>query len=423
MSSQELQQALAFNGGEKTVKTPFPARHHFGEEEKAACNRVMDEAIAKGVAPGYGGPERDLLGKEFAEMLGGGYAVCVNSGTTSVYVALRSQNIPPFTEIICPPITDPGGFMPVVMMNCIPIVADAAKGSFNMSLEGVKKAYTERTSAIVVAHIAGEPCEDIEGICAFAKEKGLVVIEDCAQAHGARFNGKAVGTFGDASGFSMMFGKHTCVGGQGGLVWTRTEEAYYRAQQAADRGKPFGVDPAEGNVCASLNYNMDEMHAAIGRVQIQKQFPIAKARREIVRRIKEGLADIPAVTFPPISEKSEPSHWFLRLLFNEDAVTVDKRIFCKSLEAEGIVLVRQYPATPFTGKWYKSSTVFGDSGYPWAAPEYTGDKTKRYTLDDLPVVSESLADTFLIYPHERWTMQNVTEVVAAFRKVYKAYRK
>ena len=423
MSSQELQQALAFNGGEKTVKTPFPARHHFGEEEKAACNRVMDEAIAKGVAPGYGGPERDLLGKEFAEMLGGGYAVCVNSGTTSVYVALRSQNIPPFTEIICPPITDPGGFMPIVMMNCIPVVADAAPGSFNMSLESVKRACTERTSAILVAHIAGEPCEDIEGICAFAKEKGLVVIEDCAQAHGARFHGKPVGTFGDAAGFSMMFGKHTCVGGQGGLVWTRTEEAYYRALQSADRGKPFGTDPAEGNVCASLNYNMDDMHAAIGRVQIQKQFPIAAARRDVVCRLKKGLADLPVIRFPHISEESEPSHWFLRLLFNKDAVTVDKRIFCKSLEAEGIVLVRRYPATPFTAKWYKNSIVFGDSKYPWAAPEYQGDKEKRYSLDDLPVLQESLADTFLIYPHEKWTEQNITEVIAAFHKVYEAYRK
>ena len=423
MSNYELQQNLALNGGEKAIKTPFPARHHFGEEEKAACNRVLDEAIAKGTAPGYGGPDRELLGKEFAEMLGGGYAECVNSGTTSVYVALRSQNIQPFSEIICPPITDPGGFMPIVMMNCIPIVADAMPGSFNMSLEGVKKAYTERTSAILVAHIAGEPCEDIEAICEFAKEKGLVVVEDCAQAHGAKYNGKAIGTFGDASGFSMMFGKHTCVGGQGGLVWTRTEEAYYRSQQSADRGKPFGVDRSEGNVCASLNYNMDDMHAAIGRVQIKKQFPIAEARRDIVARIKEGLADLPVIRFPDISEKSEPSYWFLRLLFNQDAVTVDKRTFCKALNAEGVVALKEYPATPFTGKWYKNSIVFGDSKYPWAAPEYTGDKDKRYSLEDLPVVAKSLADTFIIYPLESWTEQNIAEVVAAFRKVYEAYKK
>ena len=263
MSEKNNLDLLAINGGEKAIKTPFPARHHFGEEEKAACIRIMDEAISRGVAPGYNGPERELLGKEFSELLGGGYAECVNSGTTSVYVALRSQNIQPFTEIICPPVTDPGGFMPIVMMNCIPVVADVMPDSFNISFEGVKNAYTERTSAIIVAHIAGEPCEDIEKISEFAKEKGIALIEDCAQAHGAKWNGKNVGTFGDCSAFSMMFGKHTCVGGQGGLVWTRRKEDYYRSRQAADRGKPYGVSEEGGNVVASLNYNMDDMHAAI----------------------------------------------------------------------------------------------------------------------------------------------------------------
>ncbi|MBQ2840117.1 MAG: DegT/DnrJ/EryC1/StrS family aminotransferase [Oscillospiraceae bacterium] len=415
---------LAINGGEKTVKTAFPARHHFGAEEKAACNRVMDEAIAKGVAPGYNGPDRGLLGEEFAALLGGGYAECVNSGTTSVYVALRSQDIQPFTEIICGPITDPGGLMPIVMMNCIPVIADAIPGSFNMSLESVKKAYTERTSAIVVAHIAGEPCEDIEAICEFAKEKGIKVIEDCAQAHGAKFNGKPVGTFGDASGFSMMFGKHTCVGGQGGLVWTRTEEAYYRARQAADRGKPYGAPDADGNVCASLNYNMDDMHAAIGRVQIQKMFPIAEKRREVVAKIKAGLADVAAVSFTPISENSDPSFWFLRILFNEDAVTVDKKTFCDALVAEGVDRINTYyMATPYTSEWYRKSVVFGNSGYPWAAPEYKGDKEKRYSLADLPVISKTLDDTFMIYPVETWTDENVNELCAAFKKVYEAYKR
>ena len=413
---------LAINGGEKAVKTPLAPRHHFGAEEKAACNRILDEAIEKGVAPGYNGPERELLGKEFAELLGGGYAECVNSGTTSVYVALRSQDIQPFTEIICGPITDPGGLMPIVMLNCIPVIADSAPGSFNISFEGVKKAYTERTSAIVVAHIAGEPCEDIEKICEFAKEKGIKVIEDCAQAHGASFNGKPVGTFGDASGFSMMFGKHTCVGGQGGLVWTRTEDAYYRARQAADRGKPYGADGSNGNVCASLNYNMDDMHAAIGRVQIKKMFPIGEKRREVIGKIKAGLSDIPAVSFTPISEKSLPSYWFLRCLFNADAVTCDKDTFCDALAAEGLQVNKRYIATPYMSEWYQESRVFGNSGYPWAAPEYTGDKEKRYSLADLPVISKNLDDTFMIYPFESWTDENIKEVCDAFRKVYNAYK-
>lgn len=414
---------LAIHGGEKAIKTPLAARNHFGEAEKAACNRVMDAAIAAGSAPGYGGPERKKLREEFAALLGGGYAECVNSGTTSVYVALRSLDIQPFTEIICPPVTDAGGMMPVVMLGCIPVIADAAPDSFNMSLEGVKKVYSERTSAILVSHIAGEPCEDIEAICAFAKEKGIYVVEDCAQAHGTTYNGKPIGTFGDASGFSMMFGKHTCVGGQGGLVWTRTEESYYRAQQAADRGKPYGVQDSKGNVCASLNFNMDDMHAAIGRVQIQKMFPIAQKRREVVDALKKAVADIPAYRFTPISERTQPSYWFLRILLNADTIRVDKETFCKALEAEGLPIGIDYPATPYTFDWYQNSMVFGNSGYPWAAPEYTGDKEKRYTLEDVPAAAKSLRDTFILFLNESWTQTNIAETAAAMKKVYEAYKK
>ena len=138
----DLQKKLAINGGEKAA-AGLPARHHFGAEERAAALRVIDNAIAAGGAPGYGGEEEEAFGKEFSEMLGGGYADAVNSGTTSVFVALRALPIEPFTEIIVGPITDPGGIMPIVMMNCIPVIADSAEDSFNMSLETVKKVYTE----------------------------------------------------------------------------------------------------------------------------------------------------------------------------------------------------------------------------------------------------------------------------------------
>ena len=414
---------LALYGGEKAIKHPLAPRNHFGEAEKAACNRVLDAAIARGDAPGYGGEEKKLLCKEFAELLGGGYVETVNSGTASVYVALRSLDIQPFTEIICPPVTDAGGIMPIVMMGCIPIIADAAPDSYNMGIEGVKKAYTEHTSAILVAHIAGEPCEDIEEICDFAKEKGIFVVEDCAQTHGATYNGKMIGTFGDASGFSMMHGKQTCTGGQGGLVWTRTEESYYRARQSADRGKPHGVTGSVGNVLASMNYNMDDMHAAIGRVQIQKMLPIAEKRRQVVAALKEKIKDLPVYRLKEMSEKTMPSYWFLRILVDESRLTVNKETLCQALEAEGLSLITTYGATPYTFDWYQHSRVFGNSGYPWAAPEYTGDKEKRYTVEDLPVLKKSLHDTFFLFFNESWTEENIQETADALRKVYEAFKK
>ena len=414
-------EALAINGGEQAVKS-LPVRGHFGAEEKAAANRVMDEAIAKGVAPGYGGPEEEALGKEFAELLGGGYADGVNSGTTSVFVALRAVNPEPFSEVIVGPVTDPGGMMPIVMANCIPVVADSEPDTFNISLEGIKKVVSERTAAIIVAHIAGEPA-DMEAICAFAKERGIAVIEDCAQAHGAAINGKPVGTFGDVAGFSMMFGKHTCVGGQGGLVFTKDEDMYWKVRQNADRGKPFGLPAGSTNCLASLNFNLDEMGAAIGRVQIQKMFPIAKARREVIAKLSAALADIDCIKPTPILEGAEPSYWFFRLLFDASKVTCSKADFCKALDAEGIPTNPFYQATCYEFDWYKNRNVFGTTNYPWSAPEYKGDASKVYSLADLPNAKKALEDTIIIYPVETWTDETIAQVSEAFHKVAAAYAK
>ena len=137
----------------------------------------------------------------------------------------------------------------------------------------------------------------------------------------------------------------------------------------------------------------------------------------------EGIKDCKAVSASPVSEKADASYWFLRLIFNADAVTCDKATFAKALAAEGIGANTYYAATPFTSDWYQNSIVFGDSGYPWAAPEYTGDKAKRYNLDDVPVAKKALEDTLIIYPNESWTEANIAETVAAMKKVYEAYKK
>ena len=187
---------LALNGGSKARSEPWPERGHLGREEKAAVDALFDEAIATGRAIGYGGAPEETFCREFAEFLGGGFADAVNSGTSAVYVALRALDLPPWTEIIVGPVTDPGGIMPIPLMNCIPVVADAAPGSYNTGPEQIEACITPRTSAILVPHVLGEPA-DIRGIMRVAKRRGLPVVEDCAQSHGATLDGQRVGTFGD----------------------------------------------------------------------------------------------------------------------------------------------------------------------------------------------------------------------------------
>ena len=420
--NNDLFKQLAVNGGKKAIEKPLPPRGHFGAEEKAAIDRIVDDAIAQGVAPGYGGVEEAEFCKEFSEMMGGGYADAVSSGTDAVFVALRALELEPYTEVVVGPITDPGGMMPIVMNNCIPIVADTAPDSFNVSLQTVKAACTPLTGAIIVPHIAGEPAE-IDAICDFAKQRGIKVIEDCAQAHGATLHGRPVGTFGDVMAYSMMFGKHTCMGGQGGVVFTRDEDMYWKIRRHSDRGKPFGLPDGSSNSVASLNFNADELGCAVGREQIKKTASIAANRRRVVDIIRREIADIPAIRIPQPIEGAVPSYWFVRTLFDGSTVSCTKNEFGDALAAESNMRVlNYYPASPYTSDWYKNRNVFGTTDYPWSAPQYFGDKDKRFTLDDLPNAKKALDDNLLIYIYESWSDEDAVAVAGAIRKVYNAYK-
>ncbi|NCB09926.1 MAG: hypothetical protein EOM73_17440, partial [Bacteroidia bacterium] len=232
--------------------------------------------------------------------------------------------------------------------------------------------------------------------------------------------GKPVGTFGAANGFSLMFGKHVCTGGQGGIVFTKNENIYRKIRQNSDRGKPFGYD-GNGNCVGSLNFNMDEMHCAIGRAQIKKTRMISDGRRRVASEIKKGLSDIPALYFNKLPDGAIPSYWFMRMLFREGYTSCDKFAFCAALSAEGVPVNSYYAATPFTSDWYTKRHVFGSSGYPWSAPEYKGDHDKYYTLNDVPNAAKSLSDTVMVFILESWSETNISQICDAFHKVYEAY--
>ncbi|NLX05210.1 MAG: hypothetical protein GXY33_08705, partial [Phycisphaerae bacterium] len=187
--------SLAIDGGQPVRTQPMPSRCLIGQEEKQAAMRLFDEAIASGQPFGYNGPNEKQYEEDFARFMGGGYADGVNSGTNALFVALGALGLDAFSEVIVPPISDPGGVMPVIFIGCVPVVADADVRSYNTCADEIERMITERTRAIVVAHIGGDPV-DMDPVMALARKHNLYVVEDCAQAHGARYKGKMLGTFG-----------------------------------------------------------------------------------------------------------------------------------------------------------------------------------------------------------------------------------
>lgn len=417
----DARQKLAVNGGPKAVVTPLPNRFHFGKEEKAAVDALFDQAIATGNAIGYNGPEEEAFGKEFAEFLGGGYVDGVNSGTTAVHVALKALELKPFSEVIFGCVTDAGGVMPIVENACIPIPADTAPDGFNVGPAEIEARITERTAAIVVPHIGGEPA-DIPGILKVAAQYGLPVIEDCAQSHMAKINGKNVGTLGTLGAFSLMFGKHMCTGGQGGAVFARDEDMYWKVRRAADRGKPFGIQDiwAQDNVRVSLNFNMDEFHAAIGRVQIKKLPWIVASRQKSVAYLRaNGFNDLKGVSFPAdrLPQGFENCLWWYRVRIEADRIRCTVPEYISALQAEGVKIAATYRYMLQVNKsWYKNRV----DSFPWNSPCYKGDPNAVYAC---PNAERNMARDFPLYIFESFTHDHLDMIIEAFRKVDAAFAK
>lgn len=412
MATTPTQTKLAIDGGAPVRATPLPARGLIGPEEKAAAVKVFDEAIASGNAFGYNGPYEKQYEQDFVGFMGGGFADGVNSGTNSVFCALGALQLPPFSEVIIPPITDPGGAMPVVFIGCVPMVADADPRTFNICADTIKPLISERTKAIVVAHIAGDPV-DMDPILDLARQHNLYVVEDCAQSHGATYKGKLVGSLGHIAAFSTMFGKHHCTGGQGGVVYSRDEKLHWQGRRFADRGKPFNLENTGGNVVPGLNCNLNDLSAAIGSVQLKKLPEILRRRRTVASGIMAGLKASKAVVPAWQTPDSLSAYWFMKFRFVAEAMSVDKARFCQALGAEGIPVNPSYRHIPCEHPWFKSI-------YTRSCSDYKGPKAPAFRVDNAIRATDT---HFTLGLSESWGEPEVCDILAALTKVERAYLK
>jgi dTDP-4-amino-4,6-dideoxygalactose transaminase len=376
----------------------------------------MKEEILFGDAVIYGGKQEVAYCDAFAKYMGGGYADAVNAGSNALYIALRALELPPGSEVIVPPSTDAGGSMPPVMDLCIPIPADSAPGIVNTSVDQIREAMSERTSAIVVAHIGGHPV-DMDPILALAAERGIPVVEDCAQAHGAMYKGRMVGTLGAMSAYSTMFGKHHCTGGQGGIVFTRDPELFVKAKRIADRGKAFGALGSPGNMLGTLNFNQEEIGMAIGLVQLAKLPGFVEARRIFAATVAAGLKNVEGVSLLEPPEDTQSSYLFLLLKLDNDKVTCDSKAFASGLELEGIGgTYPGYNVHPTDHPWYRNGSVFGDSGIPWS---FGQTKPRKF---ELPNARKSDHTIVRVDIHEQMRAREAQDLLKAIDKLARHYR-
>lgn len=405
------------HGGPRARRWPWPRRRHFDERERRAVLRVLDREIRDGNGIVYGGIEDKAYRQAFVEYLGGGYVGAVNSGTNALYVALKVLDLKPGSEVVVPPATDAGGTMPVVMNLCIPVPADSEPGSILTSALEIEKVLSERTSAIVVAHIGGY-CVDMEPVMKLAAARGIPVIEDCAQAHGALCRGQMVGTFGAVSAFSTMYGKHHSTGAQGGLVFTKDPELLTKIQRVTDRGKPYASRGNPGNLLASLNFNQDEISMAIGRVQLEKLPGAIEARRTFASLVDTELRAVQGVSLIGDAPECMGSYLFLLFRLDPGMLSCDSDGFATALLTEGIEDVYGgYAVYPTDQPWHRDAVAFGTSGLPWSlnGPE----KPRSFALSNIRQANKAIVRVDI---HESLGVREAKDLVAAIVKIIHYYK-
>lgn len=415
-------QKLAIHGGipvRDIKKDPLPVRKSFGQKERRAALRVIDRVIDSGRGfDRYGGVETEAYEKEFAGYYGTKFATAVSSGTAAVHSAIAALDLEPGSEIITTPITDNGTVMPMVFQQCIPVLADVEYSSLNISPESIEKNITKRTKAVIAVHLAGQPA-DMDRIMRIAKKHKLYVIEDCAQAHGARYKNRFVGSMGDMGCFSLMSSKHTTSGGQGGMVVTNSEELYWRAKRFADRGKPFNTD-GKSSLGAGLNYRMTDLEAAIGRVQLTRVDSIRKGRLRIYLELKRLFEEkLSAFRFWESLPGAEANPWFCFIRIDRAKIKEDSVAVSEALCAEGIPVGAHYTSPMTSSKWLLGKKAFGTSQLPWSLP---GARKIKYE-GVCPIAEKALSDHLTFRPNENWRKREINETVKAFQKVEDYYMK
>lgn len=265
-----------------------------GPEEREAVLRVLDSGVL------VQGPEVEALEREWAAACEAEHAVATSSGTTALHVALLAHGVGPGDEVITTPFTFIATTNAILHAGATPVFVDVEEDTFNIDATLIEAAITKRTKAILPVHVFGQPCDE-DAIGAIARKHGLVVIEDAAQAMGARFGEKPIGSF-HTTCFSLYATKNVMAGGEGGMITTGDPEIARRCRMLRSHGRERKEDPQ----MLGFNYRMSELHAAITRAQLRTQATATARRSANATLLSAGLGDVVTV---PISRHGRTSAW------------------------------------------------------------------------------------------------------------------
>jgi dTDP-4-amino-4,6-dideoxygalactose transaminase len=328
---------LAILGGSKTRTEPYPAWPVWDERDVQAVTEVVRSGRWGGYP--YPGPETAKLAAKFAEMQGGGYAVPMINGTVTMEVALRAAGVGWGDEVLVPAYTFQATASAPMAAGAIPVIVDVDPNTYCLDPKAAQKAITPKTKAIIPVHL-GSNMADMDAIMELAGKHNLIVIEDCAHAHGAKWRGKGAGTIGHFGSFSLQSSK-TLTSGEGGILLCKTPELAAKAASVIDCGRPHalggGPEDPNGLSVMGANYRLSELQAALALVGIERFPAQAKQREEMAAYMDEALSEIKGVRVMKHDER-HTTRSFYRYIFAIDPKEfgMEHDVLCAALDAEGV---------------------------------------------------------------------------------------
>ncbi|MDC9498767.1 MULTISPECIES: DegT/DnrJ/EryC1/StrS family aminotransferase [unclassified Pseudoalteromonas] len=344
------------------LNTPFSPWPSFTQQEADAVSRV----VLSNKVNYWTGTEGREFEKEFATWADSEYAIALGNGTLALDIALKALNIGLGDEVITTPRTFLASASSIVTAGAAPVFADVDLNSQAITAESIKAVLTPKTKAVIVVHLAGMPAE-MDEIMALSKQHGFYVIEDCAQAHGAKYKGRSVGSIGHVGAWSFCQDKIMTTGGEGGMVTTNSKELWSTMWSYKDHGKSFDAiynrEHSPGfrwlHESFGTNWRMTEMQAAIGRIQLTRMSDWTAKRQAYGAQLDQAASNfecIRLVEVPEYSEHAEYKHYmfirpeYLAQGWDRDRIVneiVERGVPCFQGSCSEVYLEKAFDNTPW----------------------------------------------------------------------------
>lgn len=363
---------------------------------------ALTEAIRSGTLTSTKGAFVKQLESRWSDVLEARFAYACSHGTAAIHSAIAAVNPEPGDEIVSSPITDMGALTPILYQGAIPVFADVDPATCNVTAASVERALSERTKAVVVTHLFGNPC-DMTSIMEVCRPRGIAVIEDCAQAFLARHQGQSVGAIGDIGCFSLQQGKHITTG-EGGLVVTNNADYARRMFLFINKAWGYG-DANPDHYFLALNYRMTELQGAVAVAQLDKLEDVVDRRIVLAEELTAALAGLPGIATPEIQPCDVHTYWKYCLRVDPAVIPGGTVALGAALKRCGIFSAPRYIQKPaFECEVFREQRTFGDSRWPFslARPEAVD-----YRRDWFDGAYEGL-NTILVLPwNEKYTSDHV----------------